>query len=101
MQAKLLRRYLDSFTEKQVELENRWDRVQASDWTAESLARLRTPVHRLAGSAGSYGLEELGHAARRLDASLKNVSPTREQRDDIQRQFQILMSAVADAQKKT
>lgn len=101
MQAGLLRRYLDSFPEKQAELEDGWQRVQANGWSAESLASFRTPVHRLAGSAGSYGLKELGRAARVLDAALKTPVPTRQQRDDIMRQFEDLMSVVADTQKKT
>lgn len=99
MQARLLRRYLDSFPKKQAELEDHWDQVLASDWGADSLACLRTPVHRLAGSAGSYGLNELGRAARQLDTLLKNVSPTLKQRDDIQHQFGVLMSAVKNTKK--
>ncbi len=101
MQARLLRRYLDSFQEKQAELEDRWEQLQASDWSADSLALFRTPVHRLAGSAGSYGLIELGNAARQLDTSLKTVNPNRAQRDDIQRQFELLISAMAETPKKT
>jgi HPt (histidine-containing phosphotransfer) domain-containing protein len=101
LQAQLLRRYLDSIPEKRTELETAWESLRAGAWSTDSLAGLKTPVHRLAGSAGSYGLEDVGQAARTLDASLKVSSPTREQRNEIQRQFEVLLSTLADAQKKT
>ncbi len=101
LQARLLRRYLDSLPEKQAELEIAWQALQDMGWNAEPLANLKTPVHRLAGSAGSYGLEELGLAARTLDKSLRTADPEPGQRDAIRQQFELLISALADAQKKT
>ncbi|MBT8058376.1 MAG: Hpt domain-containing protein [Gammaproteobacteria bacterium] len=101
LQARLLRRYLDSIPEKKAELERAWEAVQNDAWSADALARFKTPVHRLAGSAGSYGLDELGQAARALDVRLKSLNPTPEQRDEIQGQFGVLLGALAEAQEKT
>jgi HPt (histidine-containing phosphotransfer) domain-containing protein len=101
LQKQLLRRYFDSLPEKRTQLADAWAVVQASAWSADSLARLKTPVHRLAGSAGSYGLEEVGWAARALDASLKVSGTTPEQQDEIEQQLETLLAALADAQKKT
>lgn len=70
---RLLRRYLDSLPGKRAEIAERWARVRSGDWDEEAIGELKRPVHRLAGSAGSYGLEDLGRAAAALDRLLGSV----------------------------
>lgn len=69
-QARLLERYLDSLPDKRAAIEAAWRRVRSDGWKARDAAGLRVLAHRLAGSAGSYGLEALGIAAGALDESL-------------------------------
>ncbi len=100
-QARLTQRYLNSLPGKQSELESCWEAVCANDWNAKVLARLKSPVHRLAGSAGSYGLDKLCAAAQALDRLLKVSDSSPVRRGDIQREFERLLEVLAEAQKKT
>jgi HPt (histidine-containing phosphotransfer) domain-containing protein len=63
-------KYLAALPGKRERILAHWQNVQAEGWGSWSFAELKTEVHRLAGSAGSYGLEALGGAARQLDGLL-------------------------------
>ena len=63
-------KYLDSLSAKKERIANCWGSIQANGWSMDLLTELRTEVHRLSGSAGSYGLMSLGDAAQNLDRTL-------------------------------
>ena len=60
-QARLLRRYFSSLPEKRARIEECTLQLELTDWSDVAVGKLRMEVHRLAGSAGNYGLEALGH----------------------------------------
>jgi HPt (histidine-containing phosphotransfer) domain-containing protein len=65
-----LEKYLRSFPQKRKRLRDCWMAIERNGSTVELSADLKTEVHRLAGSAGSYGLDELSDAAQRVDLLL-------------------------------
>ena len=97
LQAQLLSKYIASLPQKRARMENCWQRLQSSDWRADALAKLKGEAHRLAGSAGSYGLEELGALALNLEESLKSSASSAQQRSDITLQFNHLVRALDKA----
>ena len=64
------KKYLQSFPAKKERIEQCWTAIQRHGWTPELTANLKTEVHRLSGSAGSYGLDDLSQAAQALDRYL-------------------------------
>jgi HPt (histidine-containing phosphotransfer) domain-containing protein len=64
------KKYLDSLSSKKERIANCWQLIQANGWNMDLLNEFRTEVHRLSGSAGSYGLITLGEAAQNLDRTL-------------------------------
>jgi HPt (histidine-containing phosphotransfer) domain-containing protein len=63
----LRRRYVDSFPAKGAALEASIEALDVSgEVNAEALSALRQQAHKLAGSAGMYGFDDLGHLAREL-----------------------------------
>lgn len=94
LQAQLLSRYVASLPEKRARIYNCWQRVESSGWNADMLAKLKAEVHRLAGSAGSYGLEELGALASTFEASLKLAATSPQPRGTIGQQFTHLIQSL-------
>jgi chemotaxis protein histidine kinase CheA len=68
----LQRRYLAELPDKSAAIERSWKRLQSEPTNREALSNLSLHVHRLAGSAGPYGLPLLGEVARSVD---KVVTP--------------------------
>ncbi len=66
---RLRRKYVASLGAKADELEGVHRKVQAGEKSAERL--LRQLVHRLAGTAGSFGVSEISHHAGVLDSRLQ------------------------------
>ena len=64
------KKYLQSLPDKKARISRRWSEIQRQGWSPELSARFKTEVHRLSGSAGSYGLDALGRAAHQLDLFL-------------------------------
>lgn len=56
-------RYRNTMPEKRVVLEQVWSRMRSDPHDPAGLHALFPLIHRLAGSASSYGLEHLGDAA--------------------------------------
>ncbi len=100
-QAQLLRKYIASLPEKQARIDNGWKQLQSSGWSAELLAKLKIEVHRLAGSAGSYGFDGLGAVALTLEGSLKSGAGSPELRRVIGQQITILLEALETAASET
>lgn len=68
--------YKQSLPAKKAELEAAWAACMQADWEEESVAALKTLAHKLGGSAGLYGFDDLGKAARALDLSLLEAGST-------------------------
>lgn len=100
LQKQLITRFVASAPEKRKRIEQAWDLVRQSEWSPEALAELRTLAHRLAGSAGSYGFDELGARALDLDVSLETVDASTSQRRLIERQLRGLVAALEAVEKK-
>ena len=95
----LVQRYHGSLDTKRQDLEVAYQAADDSDWSDESIRQLKLLVHRLAGSAASYGFNKLGEAARELDQTL---SYAQEQKGDdhehsINARYATLRSAIKDA----
>jgi chemotaxis protein histidine kinase CheA len=60
----LRRRYIDSFPDKWAALDAAASGLSGHD--PEALLLLRMQAHKLAGSAGMYGFDDLGHLAREV-----------------------------------
>lgn len=71
-QAQLVRRYVASLPEKSTRIAGLWQQLESGDWNPDALARLQAEIHRLVGSAGVYGLDDLAQLAQALEASLKS-----------------------------
>jgi len=63
----LRKRYADSLADKRAALVGAWETWRASTGSPAHLRDLAMLAHRLAGSAGSYGYDELGACASALD----------------------------------
>ena len=92
-------RFIASLPEKRAGIEASWKQIQASQWSPESLAQLKNLAHRLAGSAGSYGFEELGALALNLDVALDSEVSSKEQRLLIERQTVNLIEALVEVEE--
>ena len=97
LQSQLLDKYIASLPQKRARIETSWQRIQASDWSTDSLAGLKAEVHRLAGSAGSYGFDELGSLASNLEILLQSSTSSAQQRGVITLQFNLLVQALDEA----
>jgi HPt (histidine-containing phosphotransfer) domain-containing protein len=101
LQQKLLQRYLDSLPGKRTDLAVAMNDVEKEDFSPETLSRLTKLAHRLAGSAGSYGLDEVGAMALALERAIPGSADDRRQRDAIRFCLKDLQDALQEAQKKT
>ena len=99
LQAQLTRQFIATLPEKRARFEASWNQVRASQWSPETLAQLRILAHKLAGSAGSYGLEELGALALSLDVALDSAVSSKEQCLLIERQTMNLIEALVEVEK--
>jgi HPt (histidine-containing phosphotransfer) domain-containing protein len=63
-------KYMRSLPEKKARIAHCWSAIKRQGWAPELSDKLKTEVHRLSGSAPSYGLEALGQAAHKLDLLL-------------------------------
>ncbi|HET9032502.1 MAG TPA: Hpt domain-containing protein [Dokdonella sp.] len=69
----LHRRYHAALPIKRVEIETAWQTLRADFGNIDSHAALAKRVHRLAGSAASYGYAEVGKAAAAADSVLDRI----------------------------
>lgn len=63
----LLQRYAASLPGKHADVADAWAAYRAAPHSDAALRELTMQAHRLAGSAGSYGYEAIGHAAGVVD----------------------------------
>ncbi len=93
-EARLRRKYIDSLPAKRVLINDHWEQLQASGWSANALAALQAEVHRLTGSAGSYGFENLGAIASTLETFLRSGDGTSDWHQLISQQVSDLLTAL-------
>lgn len=70
---KLIAMYREGLPTKRSDIETAWAAAQAAGWEGPELKALYDLVHKLAGSAGSYGFRELSTVARVLDRQLNDA----------------------------
>ena len=73
LQAQLRALQADYATRLTVLLEEmgaRWQQLIEQDWRPEELLELRRQMHKLAGSAASFGFTRIGHLAGQIEAQL-------------------------------
>lgn len=85
----LVQRYHSTLDKKRADLRAAYDEAEAGEWSDDALAPLKLLVHRMAGSAASYGFTDLGETARMLDQSLFNLGdlPADERGDVVAERF--------------
>lgn len=93
--------YKQSLPHKKAELEASWATCRDGGWQGECVAELKALAHKLGGSAGLYGFDELGEAARALDMGLSvgttaldndSVAPVLALMVQLESQFSIALS---------
>ena len=62
--------YLRSLAAKSAEIDSYWERVLETNFDSGALCDLKAVVHRISGSAGIYGLDDVSACAQRVDQQL-------------------------------
>ncbi len=65
--------YAASLPARLITIEDCWQRLKGSTANSEIATELGTELHQLAGSAGSFGMAELGEAAARAERLLNDA----------------------------
>ncbi len=86
-------RYLQSLPDRKANILECWQRWNADREDRSVLKELTSALHKLAGSAGNFGLSGIGDAARKLEAMLKQDDPCA---GECERIYQSLMAAFND-----
>lgn len=66
-------RYVTQLPDKIAMISESWDALFATDWNQEQFHVLHRLVHTIAGSAGTFGLAEVGNAARDVEVLVKQL----------------------------
>jgi len=96
----LRQRYAASLTNKRAALADAWDTWRHSDRSPVQLHELATQAHRMAGSAGSYGYDELGACASALDRLVARVQDARADVASLDAAVQAVLAAIDAAQAR-
>lgn len=67
-------KYMGSLPKKRTRISRCWSAIGRQGCTPELFDKLKTEMHRLSGSAPSYGLEALGQVAHKLDLLLTSCN---------------------------
>lgn len=97
------RRYIESMPVKKAAIQKYMVQVSAAVRRGESdlSDELFQQVHRLAGSAGSYGFDSLGQAASLVDRYLIDNSPNIGELPELASMLQKLLDEIDDVIKKS
>lgn len=95
----LVQRYHGSLATKQADLEAACQAAEEDNWSEDAIRQLKLLVHRLAGSAASYGFNKLGEAARELDQTLSYAQENGgdDHEHSINARYATLRAAIKDA----
>ena len=77
--------YIESLSDKLADINSSWLEITNENDVDIQLENLRVNCHKLAGSAGSYGLKEISNSARTLDKLCNEI-----------KQSEIVDHAIAD-----
>ena len=70
------------------EINDTWAELCTTDWNKETFSRINTAIHKLAGTAGNYGFNEVSRLAQTLDQIFKKIeetgSPTEAEKQQIE-----------------
>lgn len=90
--------YIRQLPQQADELGNLWQAIRQHGWIGNDANRFRVLVHRLAGTAGTFGLLSLSDYAQGLDKLLDTIafSETRPAADDVKRIGQLLHALLAE-----
>ncbi len=92
--------YLRSLDSKAVEIADGWRRVLESDFDFSALCELKTLVHRIAGSAGMYGLDDVSASAHHVDDQLSRAGDAdATRRTDLDRRVNELLDLMQRARE--
>jgi HPt (histidine-containing phosphotransfer) domain-containing protein len=105
--AELCEQYRQGLVARLIQVETTWQRYVEDPPQSETIAEFRGEVHRIAGSAGIFGLPRIGETALALDrfldslaeANNKETSISLEQRQQIDALLCALRQAVVGASK--
>lgn len=65
--------YVESFPEKVEDLRECWAKINAAKVATKPLQKMRTAVHKIAGSSGSHGFDDLFVLARQIEKCIVEV----------------------------
>ncbi len=65
--------YVESFPEKVEELRGCWAKINAAKVATKPLQKMREEVHKIAGSSGSHGFDDIHVLARRIEKNIVEV----------------------------
>lgn len=96
----LRKAYIESFSEKIIQLEDCWHRLEASSFAASELEDLSMLCHKLAGSSGSFAIPEISQAAQKVEKIAKQEymanDRMKERRDNLDSGFKTLIELLQD-----
>jgi len=103
--ARLQQEYLAELPERIREVERAWQAYRGSNHDADRLKALHYPIHRIAGSASTFGLSNISDLARVAELSLKplmrsDTQPTEIQLDELRNQISTLLGAAPSHEQK-
>ncbi len=70
----LIKQYRQTFPQKINDIEQALKQSSEAGWTTQSIQPLAALIHRLAGSAGAYGFNEIYRLAAAADSQLKKLA---------------------------
>ena len=65
--------YVESFPEKVDELRNCWAKINVAKIATKPLQKMRSAVHKIAGSSGSHRFDDIHELARRIEKNIIEV----------------------------
>ncbi|MES9967278.1 MAG: Hpt domain-containing protein, partial [Sedimenticola sp.] len=80
----LQREYIAELPERIREVERAWNAYSSDDYAPGRLKALHHPIHRIAGSAATFGLANLSELARTVEMNLKQLINSGNQPTDIE-----------------
>lgn len=81
----LEQRYLQDLPDKLASIDNLWRKLTLSKWNDDAFGLFYKLVHGISGTAGSFGLDELGEVARSIDMLCSGILRTGRPPDSEQR----------------
>ena len=74
---RLVQEYRQSFRQKAEDIQNAWQQAKNGRWRQETVTELISLIHKLAGSSGAYGIQELHDLTKKVNGQLKEIESIR------------------------